>query len=210
MIMRNIDRRQYSPSAARNRDAILEILRRVLPPKGVVLEVGSGTGEHAVYFAPHFKKSRWQTSDPDSDSRASIAAWIESAGAGNVLAPIDLDVSDSVWPMEQDGLEAGVAAIISLNMIHISPWASCLGLLGGAGRLLAQDGVLFLYGPFKIGGVHTAPSNAAFDQSLRSQDPTWGVRDLEDIAAVGAEQGLTLAEKVPMPANNFSVVFRRG
>ena len=209
MTKRKIDGRRFSPSAARNRDAILEILRRVLPPKGVILEVGSGTGEHAVYFAPHFKKSRWQTSDADSDARASISAWIESAGARNVLAPIDVDAREPVWPVEQDGPVAGVAAIVSINMIHIAPWASCLGLLDGAERLLAQDGVLFLYGPFKIGGVHTASSNAAFDQSLRSQDPEWGVRDLDEVAAAAAARGLTLVERVPMPANNFSVVFRR-
>ncbi len=208
--MSNVDARRYSPSAARNRDAILDILRQVLPPTGVILETGSGTGEHAVYFAPHFKKTRWQTSDPDPDSRASIVAWIESAGVQNIAAPLDLNVGDSVWPMEQDGSEAGVAAIVSINMIHIAPWASCLGLLDGAGRLLTRDGVLYLYGPFKIGGTHTAPSNAAFDRSLRSQDPTWGVRDLDEVAVAAAARGLTLAERIAMPANNFSVVFRRG
>ncbi len=207
--MRNVDARRYSPSVARNRDAILEILRQVLPPTGPILEVGSGTGEHAVHFAPHFQKSYWQPSDPDSESRASVAAWTESAGAENVLAPIALDVRESVWPLEEEDAARCLAAVISINMIHISPWSACLGLLAGAGRLLADDGVLYLYGPFRVGGAHTAPSNAAFDLSLKSRDPAWGVRDLDEVAAAAEGEGLALSQTFPMPANNLSVVFRR-
>ena len=204
-----VDARRFAPAAARNRDAVLGVLRRVLPDGGLILEVGSGTGEHAVHFAPHFEKSSWQPSDPDSEARASIAAWTESSGARNVLPPIDLDVRDSVWPMERDDPVPRLAAIVSLNMVHISPWAVCLGLLGGASRLLTADGVLFLYGPFKIDGAHTAPSNAAFDRSLRAQNPEWGVRDLDEVAAAAVARGLTLVERFEMPANNMSVVFRR-
>ena len=207
--MGNVDARRYSPSVARNRDAILEILRQVLPPTGVILEVGSGTGEHAVHFAPHFQKSYWQPSDPDSELRASIAAWIESTGIENVLAPIELDVRESAWPVEKDGAARHLAAVVSINMIHISPWSCCLGLLAGAGRLLADDGVLALYGPFRVGGAHTASSNAAFDRSLKTQNPAWGVRDLDEVAAVAEAQGLELSQQIAMPANNLSVVFRR-
>ena len=198
------DARRYSPAIARNRDAILEILRQVLPAEGVILEVGCGSGEHAVHFAPHFPKSLWQPSDPSSDSRKSTAAWIESSGVENVRPPLDLDVRDSDWPVGD-----ALAAVVSINMIHISPWSSCQGLLAAAGRLLADDGALFLYGPFRIDGAHTAPSNAAFDESLRSQDPEWGVRDLGDVADAAARCGLVLSERFEMPANNLSVVFRR-
>ncbi len=204
MTQPNVDARRAAPAVARNRDPILEILRQVLPAEGPVLEVGSGTGEHAVHFAPHFPKSSWQPSDPNFDSRESIAAWIESTGAKNIRAPLDLDVRDSAWPVDDR-----LAAVVSINMIHISPWASCLGLLAGAGRLLAEDGVLFLYGPFRIDGAHTAPSNVAFDDSLRMRDPEWGVRDLGDVADAAAVHGLALRERFEMPANNLSVVFRR-
>ncbi|MFQ5764191.1 MAG: DUF938 domain-containing protein [Rhodospirillales bacterium] len=195
--------RLVSESCERNKDPILEVLKRVLPETGLVLEIGAGTGQHPVHFAPAFPGLAWQPTDPDAASRASIAAWAEAAGAPNLLSPVALDVMDDPWPV------ADAVAVISINMIHIAPWACCLGLIAGAKRVLAEGGVLFLYGPFKVGGRHTAPSNKRFDMSLRSRDPAWGVRNLDDVAMEAREAGFQLAETVQMPANNLSVVFRR-
>jgi SAM-dependent methyltransferase len=198
------DRRLYRPHVARNREPILDVLRRVLPKQGLVLEVASGSGEHAAYFAAHLPALTWQPSDPDPAALASIAAHRAAAAAPNLLAPVLLDVTAPSWPVER------ADAVICNNMIHISPWSAGEGLMAGAARVLEEGGVLYLYGPYKIDGRHTASSNAAFDAALRAQNPAWGIRDLADVAALAERNGLTLTETAAMPANNLSVVFRRG
>jgi len=195
--------RQHAPAAERNREPILAVLERVLPASGTVLEIASGTGQHAIHFAAALPKLVWQPSDPGEDARASIAAWTAHSGLANVRAPLALDVRDASW-----GIDAA-AAIVCINMIHISPWESAQALIGGAGRLLQTGGVLFLYGPYRRGGAHTAPSNAAFDAQLRSRDPSWGVRDMEDVVALADAAGFDGDEPVEMPANNFCLVFRK-
>jgi SAM-dependent methyltransferase len=200
------DQRMFSPSAARNSEPILEVLRRVLPAHGVVLEIGCGTGEHAVCFADAMPNLTWQPSDPDADARASTAGWIKSTGLNNVLAPLDIDVSSRLWGVEQN---APFDVIVSINMIHIAPWAASLGLLAGAGRLLRSGGLLVLYGPFMRDGVHYAPSNATFDASLKASNPSWGVRDIADLEHGGEASRLGLRETIRMPANNMVVVFSK-
>ncbi len=194
-----------SPAAERNKGPILEVLRGVLPARGRVLEVASGTGQHVMHFAAALPALEWQPSDPDPLRRASIAARLAAGGAGNVRAPLALDVHDRPWPA------AGpLAAVVCINMIHIAPESATEALLAGAaGALAAGGGVLFLYGPFRRGGRHTAPSNADFDARLRAENPAWGVRDLESVLASAARHGFLAAEPVPMPANNLSVVLRR-
>ena len=196
------DPRLYRPHVARNREPILAVLRRVLPAQGLVLEVASGSGEHAVYFAQHLPTLMWQPSDPNAEALASIAAHRAAAGVPNVLEPLHLDVTAESWTVER------AEAIVCNNMIHISPWAATEGLFAGAGRVLSEAGVLYLYGPYRIEGRHTAPSNQAFDESLRAQNPLWGVRDLAEVSALAGRHGLVLAETVAMPANNLSVIFR--
>jgi SAM-dependent methyltransferase len=198
------DARQFSPSAARNCGPIRDVLARVLPGKGNVLEIGSGTGEHAICFAKAMPGLVWLPSDPDGASRVSIEAWIATEGLANVRAPVAIDVRRAVWGVEGD---APFCAIISLNMVHIAPWEAALGLLAGAGRLLRPDGVLFFYGPFMLGGRHTAASNAAFDADLKRREPRWGVRDVDDLVCEAAPHELELREVVAMPANNLSLVF---
>lgn len=193
--------KRHAPAAERNREPILTVLETVLPESGLVLEIASGTGQHAAFFASRLPGLVWQPSDRDEDSRASIAAWTE--GAPNVRPPLDLDVTRRPWPLDR------ADAIVNANMIHIAPWAVCEALMRGAGELLAAGGVLFMYGPFTRPGVPTAPSNVAFDESLRSRDPSWGVRDLEEVSKVAATHGLARERVVEMPANNLSVVFRR-
>ena len=200
------DQRMYSPSAARNLAPILEVLKRVLPAHSAVLEIGCGTGEHAVHFAGAMPDLTWRPSDPDSDARASTASWIKLTGLSNVLPPLDIDVCAKAWGVEHT---APFYAIVSLNMIHIAPWAATLGLFAGAGRLLSPNGILFLYGPFMRNGAHNAPSNAAFDASLRARDPSWGLRDTADLERLGESSGLSLHETIEMPANNMSLVFSR-
>ena len=200
------DQRMYSPAAARNSAPILAVLKRVLPENGLVLEIGCGTGEHAVHFARGMPNLTWLPSDPDSDSRASTASWVKFAGLSNVLPPLDIDVCAKSWGVEQT---APFDAIVSLNMIYIAPWAASLGLFAGAGRLLRGGGLLFLYGPFMRDGVHNAPSNAAFDASLKAHNPSWGVRDIADLERVGEPFGLSLRETIEMPANNMSLVFSK-
>jgi hypothetical protein len=197
------DPRRYAPATQRNRDPILEVLRRVLPSAGTVLEVASGTGEHAVFFADALPDLIWHPTDPDPDNRASIRAWIAQSGVTNVTVPADLDAAARAWPVTH------ADAIVCINMIHISPWPATLGLLAGAARTLPTGAPLYLYGPYQRDGSHTAPSNEVFDQSLRQQNSEWGVRDLETVADAAAEAGLTLDEVIGMPANNLSVVFRR-
>jgi len=196
--------RLSSPSAQRNRGPILEVLRRVLPAAGRVLEIASGAGEHIVYFASALPALTWQPSDPDSAARESIRAWIAQEKPANVLAPLPLDMTNARWPYRLDKVDA----VVCINMIHIAPWEACLGLFYGCEELLPPGGPLGLYGPFMRGGVHTAPSNAAFDASLRRQDPHWGVRDLDDVVREAALRGFHLAEVVEMPANNLMVVLR--
>ena len=197
-----------SPAALRNRGPILEVLRRHLPASGAVLELASGSGEHVTHFAAAFPALVFQPSDPDPQARGSIAARVAQSGLGNVRAPQFVDASADDWTLAAE-IAASLAAIVCINMIHISPWSAALGVLRGAGKLLPADGVLFLYGPYRRGGRHTAPSNDAFDRDLRARNSDWGVRNVEDVVAEGAAQRLALAEIVEMPANNLSVVLRR-
>ena len=197
------DPRLYLPHVARNREAILALLRRVLPPAGLVLEVASGSGEHAVHFAQSLPSLSWQPSDCDVQARASIAGHRAAANAPNLLAPLDLDVILPAWPV------ARADALVCINMIHVAPWAAAQGLFAGARRILPVGGVVYLYGPYRIDGRHTAPSNGQFDAWLRSQNRAWGVRNLADVAELAADDGFVLIETVPMPANNLSVIFRR-
>jgi hypothetical protein len=192
-----------APAVARNRDPILAVLHRTLPGRGTVLEIASGSGEHAVHFAAALPQLTWQPTDADPDARDSIAAYRVAAHLPNLLAPLALDAAASAWPISQ------ADAIVTINMIHIAPWAATEGLMAGAARLLAAGSVLYLYGPFRERGRHTAPSNAAFDESLRARNGEWGVRDLDEVAALADRHGLELDERVAMPANNLSVVFRR-
>jgi hypothetical protein len=201
------DARQYAPATQRNREPILEVLLQVLPERGNILEVSSGTGEHAVFFAPHLSPRQWIPSDPNPSLRASIDAWRERNPVENLQPPLDIDARESVWSAEEDGI--AIAAIVNINMIHIAPWSACLGLMAGGERLLPSGGILYLYGPFKRSGEHTAPSNSAFDDSLREQNPEWGVRNLEDVIAAAHEYSLSLVEIIEMPANNLSIVFQR-
>jgi len=193
----------HAPSAVRNRDPLLAVLRRVLPASGVVLEVASGTGQHAAWFAAHLPGLGWQPTDPDPARRASIAAWADEAGAPDLRPPLDLDVLRDPWPVPR------ADAVVCVNLIHIAPWRCAEALFRGAARLLPPGGPLVLYGPYRVAGAHTADSNAAFDASLRGQDPDWGVRDLEAVVTAAARAGLDWSETVPMPANNLTVVFRR-
>lgn len=196
--------RRMAPATDRNRTHILAVLREALPKTGTVLEIASGTGQHAVYFAAGLPGLTWQPSDPDATHRESIAAWIAHDKTANVLPPLAIDVMQEPW-----GVDAA-DAIVCINMIHIAPWAAAEALFAGAGRRLAPGGVLYLYGPYRRNGAHTAPSNEAFDRQLKVADAQWGVRDMEAVIALGAAQGLACAEPVPMPANNFSLVFRKG
>lgn len=195
--------RRIAPAAERNREPILAVLRRVLPAAGTILEIASGTGQHARHFAAANPDWTWQPSDPDAGARASIAGWAAEAGLPNLRAPLALDVRQADWGIER------VDAIVCINMIHIAPWQAAEALFGGAARLLPIGGVLVLYGPYRRGGQHTAPSNAIFDEQLRASDASWGVRDMEAVIALGDSVGLRFEEAVPMPANNFSVVFRK-
>jgi Protein of unknown function (DUF938) len=198
------DLRQYAPATDRNREPILAILRQVLPATGTILEISSGTGEHGVFMAPQLAPRYWLPSDPNPEARASIAAWQQFEPCDRMYPPIDLDASSDQWLVES---KEPITAIVNINMIHIAPKAAYLGLFAGAKRILPVGGILYLYGPFKQDGVHTAPSNAAFDESLQSQNPDWGIRDLEEIIAVAASHNLDLQKVYPMPANNLSVVF---
>lgn len=208
------DNRQYAPATQRNREPILEVLQRVLPATGTVLEVASGTGEHAVFFAPRLTGRKWLPTDVNSQSLVSILAWLAKEPSNNIYSPFQLDVCATVWPIEVSGQPESVyrdeiTAIVSINMIHIAPKAACLGLMAGASRILPPGGILYLYGPFKQEGQHTEPSNAAFDEMLQQQNPQWGVRDLNDVIAAALRQHLRWRETIPMPANNLSVVFQR-
>lgn len=178
------------------------MLAAELPSSGLVLEVASGSGEHVVYFADQFPALDWQPSDPDPAALASIVAWVGDAGAQNVRAPLMLDAAADDWPI------ACSDAILCVNMVHISPWAATLGLMAGAGRLLGKGKPLILYGPFIEDGVATAPSNMEFNASLRARDPAWGLRNVREVSAAAAKQGLKLYRRVAMPANNLMLVYR--
>jgi Protein of unknown function (DUF938) len=197
------DPRAYAPAVARNREPILAVLRRVLPETGLVLELASGSGEHAAFFAASLPGLLWQPSDVEDGALASIAAWRENAKLANLLAPLRLDVASGDWPL------AGAAAIVAINLVHISPWSTTEALMTGARRVLPQTGTLYLYGAYRVDGQHTAESNRAFDDWLKAQNPEFGVRDLEAVIAAAESRGLRHVETVPMPANNLSLVFRR-
>lgn len=205
--MRIMDTRKYAPATQRNREPILEILTKVISPGSKILEIASGTGEHAVFFASQLKSCKWIPSDTNSRSKESIVAWKNASGVDNLDLPLLIDVTQENW-LEQVK-DRKINTIININMIHISPWVACLGLLSGAGQLLPPGGILYLYGPFKREGEHTAPSNASFDLSLRDRNPLWGVRDLEAVIEVAAVANLRLQQVIDMPANNLSVIFSR-
>jgi SAM-dependent methyltransferase len=197
------DPRRSAPHVARNAGPIAEVLRAVLPASGLVLEIASGTGEHILHFAREFPNLLWQPSDPDRAALRSIEAWRAEAGPANLLAPLALDARAETWPLD------AADSILCINMVHISPWAATLGLLRGAGRLLAPNAPLYLYGAYRQAGVPTAPSNQAFDAGLRARDPEWGLRNLEHVVAEAEEQGFRLQALTEMPANNLSVVLRK-
>ncbi len=195
---------RVSPSTARNREPILDVLKTCVPARGLVLEIAAGAGEHAVFNAAALPGLLWQPTDPDPEALASIAAWRANAASPNLLAPLRLDAADpDGWPV------ATADVVVNINMIHISPWAATLGLLAGAGGVLPAGGVLFLYGPYIEADVETAPSNQAFDQSLKSRNPDWGLRRLDEVVATAAANGLELQARIATPANNLSVVFRK-
>jgi len=193
--------RKHAPATARNREPIAEILQEELPVTGTVLEVASGSGEHCAFFAGLFPGHVWQPSDPDPGALASIASWC--AGLENVAQPIALDAAAAEWPV------ARADAVLCINMVHISPWEATLGLLAGAGRLLAKGAPLILYGPYRRAGVETAPSNEAFDESLKARDPRWGLRWAEEVDAAAAPHSFRRTRLAEMPANNLMLVYRK-
>jgi len=195
--------KQNAPATLRNRTFILDVLRRVLAGRRDVLEIASGTGEHAVFFAGELPDVQWHPSDPDPDAIASIEAWRSEAALPNLAPPRVIDVTGDAWGAPH------ADAMVCINMIHIAPWSAAQGLFGGAARLLPAGAPLYLYGPYRFAGEHVAPSNEAFDASLRERDPAWGVRDLDDVTELAASAGLTRTEVIAMPANNHSVVFVR-
>jgi SAM-dependent methyltransferase len=197
------DHRQYAPATLRNRDFILDVLREVLPGRGVILEIASGSGEHVVHFARSLSGLVFEPSDPDPEAVQSVAAWVKDTGVTNVCAPIVLDASQSPWPI------ASADGIICINMVHISPWDATLGLIKGAAAILPPGAPFYLYGPYKREGFETTASNQAFDRSLRDRNPAWGLRDLEAVAAMAQSVGFSVPAVTEMPANNLSVVFRR-
>ena len=197
------DGKWSSPSAERNKDPILALLARVLPARGAVLEIASGTGQHIVHFAKALPGLTWQPSDPDPELLASISLRAGEAQLANVKPSIELDVTRLPWPLQT------ADALVCINMIHVAPWSATKALFEGAKALLPTQGVLFLYGPYRRFGRHTSKSNEQFDSDLRAQDPEWGLRDLEAVSEAAASSGFLLEEIVEMPANNFSLIFKR-
>ena len=202
-----MDARQYAPATQRNREPILAVLSKVLLLGSNILEIASGTGEHAVFFASQLKSCHWIPSDVRPTARESIVAWKNVNHIENLSSPLSIDVSQNNW--QQQVADKDIDAVVNINMIHIAPWQACLGLMEGVGKILSSGGILYLYGPYKRGGEHTAPSNESFDLSLRDRDPTWGIRDLEAVVEAAASANLKLKQVVEMPANNLSVVFSR-
>jgi Protein of unknown function (DUF938) len=195
--------RLVSPSAERNRGAISAVLSQALPERGVILEVGSGTGQHVVQFARSMPNLIWQPSERDADCLRSIQAWTSAEALSNVRPPLHLDVSALPWPIDS------AAALVCINMIHIAPWSATEALFEGSKTLLSGGGLLCLYGPFKRQGQHTSPSNKSFDALLRRQDPEWGVRDIDDVSCLADEAGLDLRQTHEMPSNNLTLVFEK-
>lgn len=220
-----MDYRRDAPATGRNREPILSVLRSALPSVGSILELASGTGQHAVFFAPAVAPRPWLTSEADLSLHASINAWMDGQGSENLRRPIALDVRSACWPVERpptafapDSPEAiasatvahlPVSAIVAINLLHISPWEATLGVLDGATRILPPGGLLYLYGPYRRHGRHTSPGNEAFDASLRDRDRAWGIRDLEAVVAAASDRELILDRAIDMPANNLSVLVRR-
>jgi hypothetical protein len=204
------DPRRHMPATLRNRDAILAVLKDVVPRQGILLEIASGSGEHAAFMAPQLTPLVWQPSDYDADNLPSIDAYagdsrIANGGSGNILPAVRLDVTQPSWPVQ-----AGIAALLCCNMIHIAPWAAAEGLFHGAATILTRGAPLLLYGPFRRNGAHTAPSNAAFDDSLKSRNADWGVRCLDtEVLPLAQRTGFALERLVEMPANNLTVIFRK-
>ena len=194
--------KRTSPAAERNKDPILAVLKSVLPPHGTVLEIASGTGEHVEHFARHVPGLVWQPSDPSPEARESIDERCKDAALPNLHLALALDAAQAPWPVER------ADAIVCINMIHISPWEATTGLMRGASRVLGRGGVLVTYGPYRRGGAHTAQSNEAFDRDLRSRNPAWGVRDVDDVTAEATRCAFERVDIVTMPANNFTLVFR--
>jgi hypothetical protein len=192
-----------APAAMRNREPILLVLRDYLPRSAFVLEIASGTGEHAAWFSRALSELTWQPTDRDKEALQSIAAWRDLTELPNLLPPLYLDAAADSWPVAQ------ADAVVAINMVHITPWTTTQGLITGAARVLTPSGLLFLYGPFSDGGVHTAISNASFDADLRARDPSWGVRDLNELGTLASQHGFSAPERIVMPANNLSVVFHR-
>lgn len=196
-------RSRDSLAAERNKQPIAAVLAGVLPAQGLVLEVASGTGQHAEHFARTWPNLVWQPSEPDGQVRALLEARVRALGLPNLRMPLAFDVQQERAPLE------GADAVVCINMIHIAAWSACLALLRHAGALLAPGAPLVLYGPFMRDGAHTAPSNAAFDQNLRARNAAWGVRDLADVDAMARDRGFELEQAIAMPANNLSVIWRR-
>lgn len=197
------DARLRAPAAARNREAILAVLRETLPETGLVLEIASGSGEHALHFAQALPALSFQPSDPSPEALASIAAWAVEAGAANIRPPLLIDAAAPAWPIE------AADALLCINMVHIAPWAAAEGLFRHAGALLPAGAPLYLYGPYRRPGRELEPSNAAFDASLRARNPAWGLRELDEVAALARMAGFAAPQIVEMPANNLSLIFRK-
>lgn len=216
--------KREAPAAARNRTVIADVLAEELPATGTVLEVASGTGEHVIHFAERFPQLHWQPSDPDAEARASIAAWCAETGLANIAPPLAIDAASAAWPLDRcdavvcinmdshscdDAKSTGYAACVCINMVHISEWAATIGLFQGCTRVLQAEASLILYGPYLEEEVPTAPSNLAFDRSLKERNPEWGLRDLAEMDRLADQYGFTRTRRVEMPANNLALVYRR-
>jgi hypothetical protein len=211
MTIPSLPARQFAPATERNRQPILDVLTQYLPKEGNILEIASGTGEHALFFAPHFAPRLWIPSDPDPFLRSSIEAWRQDCVSDNLQSPLNIDAS-----MDVESLIASipadffpVMAVVNINMIHISPWSACEGLMVATGKILTTGGILYLYGPFVQDDQPTAPSNLAFDASLRDRNREWGLRSLNQVVNIAEQQGLSLQKIMEMPANNLSVLWTR-
>jgi len=202
------DKRMYAPAAERNKDAIYACLKERLPKSGSLLEIASGTGEHAAHLCPLFPNIDWQATNFDEEHLTSAISWQEHCQLENFLPVLSLDACSDIWPVEKNEYtHAPFDALFNANMIHISPWAVCEGLFAGANRVLKTGGKLYLYGPFKLNGEHTSESNVKFEQWLKDKDPSFGVRDLADVIKVASANSLSHEESCGMPANNFIQVF---